>query len=225
MVSSAAMRQFLRSLIEPAPTSVWNPYRSRVDDRTGLEQGVDGFKLAFSLIFGFLVLVMTVAGMGRLSSGSVGANHSPLVCWTMVCFGAVVIFVTANRWAAGGPAIICVPALWKSFGILLFGSRPLPSNHYDPPTRTAAAVVLLFCVAVLLLTFRFIKDRPTPTTFIDRIALTLFVMMSMKQATVPDTWPPWPVFSGVVALLFAWCVYRWRVASGSEPQVVTPVDD
>lgn len=187
------MHQFLRSLIEPAPTSVWNPYRSRVDDRTGLKKRVDGFKLAFSVIIGFLVLVVTVAGIGRLSSGSVGANHSPLISWSMVCLGAVVIIVTANRWAAGGPGIFCGPVLFASVNIVIFGSHPSRGNHYLRATRMEAAEMMLFCIAVIALTFRFMKDGPSPTTLIDRIALTVFVMMSLKQMTIPYTWPPLPL--------------------------------
>jgi hypothetical protein len=142
-------------------------------------------------------------------------SSEPLVSWGMVCLSAVILFLTANRWASSGPGFFCVTGLYRSLGILVFGTNPSSSVPYYRTTRTQAAAVLLFCIIVVGFTWRFARKHPAPTTFIDRIALTFFVLATVKQVVVPYTSPPLPLISGLFALLIAWCVYRWQLAGST----------
>jgi hypothetical protein len=47
---------------------------------------------------------------------------------------------------------------------------------------------------IIARTWRFAGIRPAPTTFTDRIALTVFVLAAIKQMVVPYRWPPLPLF-------------------------------
>ena len=210
------MLQFFRSLLQPAPTSTWDPYRWQRDDRDGIEKIVSGVGLALGLIAGFLVVVLTIAGVSRVSPGSFAYGRSgPLVSWGMVFLSAVILFLTANRWAFIGPGFFCVPGLYKSFGILVFGPDS-SSISYHGITRTQAGGVFLFCILVVGLTWRFSRNHPAPTKFLDRLALTFFVLATLKQTVSPFTWPPLPLISGLSALLIAWCVYRWQLAGSNQ---------
>jgi hypothetical protein len=130
----------------------------------------------------------------------------------MVCVSTVILFLTANQWASTGIGFFCVPAVFKSIAVLLFGTSPSSSLSYSRLTRTQAGELLLVCIMIIALTWRFVGNRPAPTTFTDRIALTVFVLATIKQMVVPYRWPPLPLISGLSALLIAWCVYRWQQA-------------
>jgi hypothetical protein len=152
-----------------------------------------------------------------VSAGAFAYGRSgPLVSWGMVCLSAVILFLTANRWASLGPGFFCVPGLFRSLGILVFGTNPSSSVPYYRTTRTQAGEVLLFCIIVIVFTWRFARNHPAPTTFIDRIALTFFVLATVKQVVIPYTSPPLPLISGLLVLLIAWCVYRWQLARGNQ---------
>jgi hypothetical protein len=49
---------------------------------------------------------------------------------------------------------------------------------------------------------------PAPTTFVDRLALTFFVLATLKQVVTAYHWPPLPLISGLAALLIAYWVSR-----------------
>ena len=122
------MLQFFRPLLQPAPTFPLDPYRWRRDNRTTGEKVVSGTRLGFSLVAGFLVVVLAFAGISTLPAGAPAYGHyGPLVSWSMVCLSAVILFVTANRWASIGPGFFCVPALFKALAVLVFGTNPSSS--------------------------------------------------------------------------------------------------
>jgi|SRR5271165_4260421 len=205
------MLRFFRPLLQPAPTFPLDPYRWRHDNRTTGEKVVSGIRLGFGLIAGFLVVVLAFAGISTLPEGAPAYGHcGPLVSWSMVCLSAVILFVTANRWASIGPAFFCVPAPFKTLAVLVFGTNPSSSISNYRLTRTQAAEILFVCIIIIALTWRFARSRPAPTTFIDRIALTFFVLATLKQMAIAYSWPPWRLISGLSALLIAWCVYRWQ---------------
>jgi hypothetical protein len=215
VLSSTPMLRFARSLLQPAPTSPLDPYRWRNDNRSTGEKAASGARLGFGLVAGFLVLLLAIGGISAVSAGSFAyGRHGPLVSWSMVCLSAFILFLTANRWASIGPGFFCVPGFFKSLAVLIFGTYPSSSISYHRITRTQAGEILLVCIIVIGSTWRFARNHPAPTTFIDRIALTFFVLATIRQIVMPDTWPPWPLISALCALLIAWCVYRWEHTRG-----------
>jgi len=210
------MLRFFRLLLQPAPTVPLDPYRWRRDNRTTGEKVVSGIRLGVGLVAGFLVLVLAFGGISTLPAGAPAyGNYGPLVSWGMVCLATVILFLTANRWASIGIGFFCVPALFKSLAVLVVGTNPSSSIPHYRLTRTQAVEILLVCIVILALIWRFAGSRPAPTTFVDRIALTFFVLATIKQMVIPYSWPPLPLISGLSALLIAWCVYRWQQAGRS----------
>lgn len=190
---------------------MWRP-----DNRTTGAKVVSGMRLGFGLVAGFLVLVLAIGGISTLPAGAPAyGNYGPFVSWGMVCLATVILFLTANRWASIGFGFFCVPALFKSLTVLAFGTNPSSSIPYHRLTRMQAGEILFVCVIVIALTWRFLGSHPAPTTFLDRIALTFFVLATIKQMIIPYSWPPLPMISGLSALLIAWCAYRWRQAGRS----------
>lgn len=169
--------------------------------------------MGLGLVAGFLVIVLAFVGISALPAGAPAyGNYGLFVSWGMVCVSTVILFLTANQWASTGIGFFCVPAVFKSIAVLLFGTSPSSSLSYSRLTRTQAGELLLVCIMIIALTWRFVGNRPAPTTFTDRIALTVFVLATIKQMVVPYRWPPLPLISGLSALLIAWCVYRWQQA-------------
>jgi hypothetical protein len=210
------MLPFFRRLLQPSPTFPIDPYRWRHDNRTTGEKVVSGMRLGVGLVAGFLVLVLAIGGISTLPAGAPAyGNYLPFVSWGMVCLATVILFLTANRWASIGIGFFCVPALFKSLAVLAFGTETSSSIPYHRLTRTQAGEILFVCVIVIALTWRFAGNHPAPTTFLDRIALTFFVLATIKQMIIPYSWPPLPLISGLSALLIAWCVYRWQQAGRS----------
>ena len=207
------MFRFLRRLLQPAPTSQLNPYGWRRDNRTNKQKVVSGVRLGVGLVAGFLVLVLAFGGISTLPNGAPAyGRYGLLVSWGMVCLATIIMCLTANRWASTGIGFFCVPALFKGLAVLLGGTNPASSIPSQRLTRIQAGEVVFVCVIVIALIWRFIGNRPAPTTFVDRIALTFFVLATIKQITVPYNWPPLPLISGLSALVVAWCVYRWQRA-------------
>lgn len=210
------MFPFFRRLLQPSPTFPVDPYMLRPDNRTTRAKVVSGMRLGVGLVAGFLVLVLAFGGISTLPAGAPAyGNYGPFVSWGMVCLATVILFLTANRWASIGFGFFCVPALFKSLAVLAFGTNPSSSIPYHRLTRMQAGEILFVCVIVLALTWRFLGNHPAPTTFLDRIALTFFVLATIKQMIIPYSWPPLPMISGLSALLIAWCAYRWRQAGRS----------
>jgi hypothetical protein len=211
MLSSRPMFPFLRRLLQPAPTVPFDPYRWRRDNRTTGQKVVSGIRLAAGLLAGFVVLALAFGGILTLPAGAPAyASYGPLVSWGVLVLAAAILFLTADRWASSGFGFFCVPAVLKSLTVLIFGTSPYSSYH--TLTRTQAAELLLVCIIIISLTWRFAGSHPAPTTFIDRIALTFFVLAAIKQAIISYSWPPLVLISGLLALLIAWCAYRWRQA-------------
>ncbi len=209
------MRPFFRGLLLPAPTFPLDPYRWRRDNRTTGEKVVSGMRLGFGLVAGLLVLAFAFRGISSVAVGAPAyGNYGPFVSWGMVCLSTVILFFTANRWVSIGIGFFCVPAVFKSLAVLVSGTNPSASISYYRLTRTQAGEILLVCITIIALTWRFHGNPPAPTTFIDRIALTLFVLATIKQMVIPYSWPPLPLISGLSALLIAWGVYRWQHAGG-----------
>lgn len=208
------MLEWLRRLLQPAPTSVFDPFRWRRDNRSVREKFKDGIRLAGGLVAGLFVLGLAFAGTSSLLVGSSAyGQYGLFASWTMVCASAIFLFLTANRWASVGFGIFCGPALIKSFAVLVFGGNPSSSVAYQRLTRAQAGEIFLLCIVVTALTWRFLGNRPAATTFVDRITLTVFAFAAIRQIVVPYKWPPIVLITGLAALLVAWCVYRWKRAN------------
>jgi hypothetical protein len=78
--------------------------------------------------------------------------------------------------------------------------------------RVEAAQLLSYCAVVVFLTWRFWRDRPAMTTFLDRCALNVFVIATLEQVLVSYHFPPIPLLSGVAALFVAWVAYHLQRA-------------
>lgn len=206
------MHPFLNRVLEPALTSPMDPYRWRRDNRRVTEKVVSGLRLAGGLVAGFLVITMAFGGLATLPAGAPAyGRYGVLVSWTALCVASIIMLWTAERWAAYLAGFFCVPAFFKVLGVILFGpnpNSPVASNHLS---RAEAAEVLAACVMVIALTWRFVGGRPAATTFLDRLALTFFVLAALKQA-VTGYWPPLALISGFAALVIAWCAYRWKMS-------------
>jgi heme A synthase len=219
MLSLLKMHQLLSRVLAPAPTSPLNPFRGR-DNRSVREQIISGLRLTAGLVAGFLVLVLALGGLSTLPGGAPAyGRFGVYVSWSMICFASLIMLMTANRWAPFVPGFFFVPALFKTLGILLVGANSSSTYASHRVTRTEAAEILVVCAVVIALTWRFVGNRPAPTTLLDRIALTFFILATLKQSAMAYNSPPVALISGLCALLIAWCVYRWgRAGTKSKRQ-------
>jgi hypothetical protein len=200
------MHARLRHLLEPARTSptdafTWN------DKRPKSKQLANGFRIAGGLIAGFVVMVMAMGGLAQLSSDHPTSGGGLILASWAALVAAVIMFWTANRWAGFVTGFFFGPALLKILGVLVVGDDSYYSSHSI--TRTDVAELLAYVLAVVALTSRFVGKRPAMTTVVDRLALTFFVFTSLKQVISPYHFPPWPLLSGLIALLLAWCTHRF----------------
>jgi hypothetical protein len=113
---------------------------------------------------------------------------------------------TANRWAPFVTGFFFGPAVLKIAAVLFLGSDTYYSSHSI--SRTGLAEFLVYALAVVALTARFVGNHPAPTTVLDRFALTFFVLATFRQVVVPYRFPPWFLLLGGVGLLVAWCAHR-----------------
>jgi hypothetical protein len=124
----------------------------------------------------------------------------------ILALATAIMFVTANRWSPYVTGFFFAPAILRIASVLVLGS----GSYYAAQSfsRVQTAELLLFALIVVALTVRFVGTRPAPTTLIDRLALTLFALAMARQINIPYRFPPWPLLSGLVALLVAWFVGR-----------------
>src|SRR5271163_5349074 len=129
------MRRLVLRLLQPTPTSPFNPFYGQSDNRSAPQQVVSGLRLAGGLVGGFLIL-----GLAFWSISSLVANATPsdrtghLVSWSMLCFSAVTMFLTVNRWVAFVPAYCCF-ILVRVLGLLIFGLASTSSTASDWTSR------------------------------------------------------------------------------------------
>jgi len=214
------MHPILNRILEPALTSPMDPYRWRRDNRRVSEKVVSGLRLAGGLIAGFLVVAMAFGGVATLPTGApTYGRYGVLVSCIALCVSSVIMLWTVERWAAYLTGFFCGPAILKAMSIILSGPNPNSPIASNQLSRTEAVEVLAACVMVIALTWRFIGRRPAATTFLDRLALTFFVLAALKQA-VTQHWPPIALILGFAALLIAWCGYRWKM-SRNRPALLT----
>src|ERR1700690_1093189 len=124
VLSLTPMLGFFRRLFRPAPTSPFDPYRWRHDNRTTRDKVISGMRLGGGLVAGFIVGVLALGGLSTLPAGAPAyGRYGSFVSWSMVCLSTVILILTTNRWASYVPGFFCVPALFKAFLVLVHGTN------------------------------------------------------------------------------------------------------
>ena len=176
MLPLPPMYQSLRRLLRPVPTSPFDQFRG-CDNRSVNEQIVSGLRLAGGLVAGFLVLVLALGSISTLPAGAPAyGDFGVFVSWSMLCVASVIMLLTANRWAPYVPGFFCLPGLFKAVVLLLLGPSPTSPIASSRATRAEAMEIVVVCIIVIVLTWRFVGKRPAPTTLLDRVALTFLVL-------------------------------------------------
>jgi hypothetical protein len=200
---------WLGSLLEPAPTKPIDSFRWH-DKRPISEQIASGFCTAGGLIAGYVVVVLLLGGMFRLSEKEPAEGAvSLLTAWLALVVAVVAMICTANRWARW-LAVFFGPAFVKFLFALIF--EPGSWLKSSSTTRVELGAYCAYSLVVIALTLRFVDKRLEPTTILDRFALTICVLATFQSFLEPNDLPPWPLICGGLALFAAWCNYRWRRA-------------
>jgi len=120
--------------------------------------------------------------------------------WAELIVAAVILFFTARTWLM----LLAGCMLFGTFkALILLASASFPAGGVS--TRGEALAVLLYCVATLLLLFRFAHKTPNP---LDKIALTIFVFCLWPAAT--NSAFSWWQGVGLMVLLLAWGTSRLK---------------
>jgi len=201
------MHAWLRRLIEPAKTSPADDSFRWNDKRSKREQALSGVRIVGGLIAGLLVVTIAFGSLTVLSDNQQPqSGRSILLSSTALVATALIMFFTAHRWAPFVTGFVFGPVIPKVLGILAVGNDSYYSAHSI--TQTDMVELLVYALAVVALTFRFLGKRPAMTTIFDRIALTSFVFVTFRQVLVPYRFPPWWMLAGLAALFVAWCASR-----------------
>jgi len=169
--------------------------------KSGLRLGIG----AGSFLIGLLLLGF---GMSRVVWSASPSHsvvwHEPLG-WSALTLAGVVLVCSAGVWwqfLAGYILVGCLKSM-----IALITGRDLFAP-YEPIARIQSAKLAAFCVATLVLMFRFSKSQPT---MFDRIALTVYLfclMWSLHGAVFSVSGRG--LIVALFALLISWCVNQWR---------------
>jgi hypothetical protein len=206
------MREFLHGLIEPTPTV---PLRGlRKDHRPWRKQVVSGSIQAARLVAGFCVMALAMVGVAWwVKPLDLKAPLAFLVGWWTLPAAATIMLLTAHRWAPFAIAFFLGPGLRRALFLFISGPDPNSSMIWQRTPRLEALELLGYCGITIALTWRFLRNRPAPTTLADRCALTFFALASLGQTMVPYHFPPSLLLSGMMALFVAWASDRFRRAS------------
>jgi hypothetical protein len=203
------MYQFISNLQKPAPTSPFDRFRLR-DHRSVHEQVISGLRLAGGLVGGFVVLILAGKSMIVLIAGTpVSGRLAHSAAWAVLFAASMVMLFTANRWASFVPSFFGLSFV-RDLGVILFAAVSSSWIASGGITRNEALQLLGVCAAVIVLTWRFVGERPAPTRLRDRITLTILVLGLLMQIVIPYHWPPWPLIAGFSALFLVWLVDRWN---------------
>jgi hypothetical protein len=202
----ASKYQFLNQMGKPTPTSPFNPHAGR-DDRSVSAQVASGLRLGLGLVCGIAIVVLAGAGISTLPTGAPAfGRYGVPASVGMLTAATIVMFWTVNRWAPYVPGFFFFPAIPKCLAIILIGPDPHSSIPSNTISRTEAMELLAYSLVVIGLTWRFVGKRPAPTSFVDRVALTFFVLATLRQVFTIYHWPPLLLISGLMALLLAWLI-------------------
>jgi len=210
MLPSVEMRRWILRLLDPAPTSPFNPFYGRHDNRSVGQQVASGLRLASGLVGGFLTLAVAFGSISiLLADAQPDARSGHSFFWVVLCFASILMFLTVNRWVAFVPAFYCL-TLFRILSALLVGRFISSSAASSWSGAKGLLELLVACAVVTALNWRFVGHTPVPTTLLDRFALTFFVLAQLSQMAITYRWPPLPLTSGLCALLIAWGTYQWK---------------
>lgn len=102
--------------------------------------------------------------------------------------------------------VFFAPAVLKILAALVFNQDSYFSSHST--SRLEVTKFLAYALAVVLLTMRFMGERPATTTLLDRIGLTVFVFAQFFELMHPKHFLHWPLLVGLTGLFSAWCAHR-----------------
>jgi hypothetical protein len=214
------MYEFLRRLSEPTPTVPLPRFKHiRRDTRPWQKRVASGFHHVARLLAGFVVAGMAMAGLSWWSSAPVN-SRAPLALlndWWSLPIAATIMLLTAQRWAPFAIAFFFGPGLRNALIVAIGGPNPASPIIWLRTPRLEATELATCLALVVVLTWRFLRERPAPTTLIDRCALTLFAITSLEQAMVDYRFPPVSLLSGITALFVAWVAYRLRRTKQHRP--------
>jgi len=175
----APMKGRWRRLLKPGATAPHDAFRW-TDKRSVGEQVAGGFRKAGGLIGGFAVMMASFVGLAVMSDHeSVHSDSALLAAWSALGITTLIMVWTANRWAPFVTGFFFGPAVLKIAAVLFLGSDTYYSSHSI--SRTELAEFLVYALAVVALTARFVGNHPAPTTVLDRFALTFFVLASSEE--------------------------------------------
>ena len=124
--------------------------------------------------------------------------------WAALVVAAAMLLLSAGVWWRILGGYILLGSL-KSVLVLITGRNIY--SPYDSFPRIQAAELAAFCVATLVLMFRFGENPPT---ILDRIALTTYLICLLWSLQGALFMSGCGLVAGLVALLLSWYVNWWR---------------
>lgn len=164
-------------------------------------QILSGLRIGGSLGAFLIAGILMGRGMSRIMDS--GSLHQISVDWTALgelVLAAAILLITARVWVMLLGGYILFGALK---GVILFANGSFPSRGFS--TRVEMLLLVFYCIATLMLMFRFAQNPPT---ILDRIALTIY-LFCLWPAGVKSAFSWWQAV-GLIVLLSSWCVFRWR---------------
>lgn len=169
-------------------------------EKTTKRQIVSGLRIGGSL-GAFLIGGMLMGNaLGRIASPESQMARADWMGWAELVLAAAIFLLTARTWLMLLGGYLLFGAL-KSLILLATGS--FPSHGFT--SRVEPLALVFYCVATLMLMFRFAENPPT---VLDRIALTVYLFCLWPGAA--NSAFSWWQAVGLAALLASWCVFRWR---------------
>ena len=169
-------------------------------EKTTKQQIVSGLRIGGSL-GAFLIGGMLMGnGLGRIAGAGSQVAWGDWIGWAQIVLAAAILLLTARVWLIALAGYLLFGTL-KSLILVATGS--FPSHGFS--TRVEPLALVFYCVATLMLMFRFAGNPPT---VLDRVALTVYLFCLWPAAT--DSAFSWWQAVGLAALFASWCVSRWR---------------
>jgi len=188
-------------------------------EKSTKQQIVSGLRIGGSL-GAFLIGGMLMGnGLGRILVGSAGSYQiawADWMGWAELVVAAAILLLTARTWLMLLGGYLLFGALK---GFILFATGSFPSHGFS--TRVEALALVFYCVATLMLMFRFAQKPPT---VLDRVALTVYLFCLWPGAA--NSAFSWWQGVGLAALVVSWCVSRWWTSRDHEsgaPKNAAPV--
>src|SRR5208283_1806290 len=179
------------------------------DNRTIKEQVRSGLLIAFEIVGGFLVfLLASVALAWFFPAGQHVHFPGPLKAWISLLVALAIIFSTAERWAGFIPGFFLVRGIFGGLVYTAFPATSAANSH--GLSRIQAGELLIYCLLVMGLLWRFIPPRRSRATTLDRCALTFFALSVAGMSVLSTDRILLAPLSGSIPLLVAWLVYRYR---------------